>query len=809
MLHTGGRTNERVVAHEENIFETTEDLNNRLQRYKERFLLYKNIVFWGAGKDAGEAVSYLHSVLKGKNVAIIDEDRSKHGLIWGRYHCYAPKWLLDNYQDDTIIVIASSLNINSIYREICDKYNKIFKGKINVSVCKEFILIFRWYKDSFCEEDISLSYNQDWASLPIDDKSNYQKIIRIFDEGYNAIYFTDRDGRYRYTLSVKNFYVMDRVPYGNITYDQMIYSDRASMDKAAKYVFKTKNITEFPCVNGDGKIVCSIRKQAESETDLLKKQHFVWEIIDKEIAKEFFGDKKVLLSSDCSTLKHFYNYFSGILQLSFFQPPQSGGAILNECVLYGSDIWLTNLKYDVFSVYLELLWRTTAKWLDSNNIHHCIVGTDGLVDNVIRIKQEPSAAYIPLRLQDEVYKNGIYISKLSDCQENGMNIIAGNRFTAHQPEKYVNTVYCYGLCTAFGASVRDENTLESCLQDNINTNKIPLRVVNSSCGVFRGRMSIINNLYILLNTKFKQGDIVIIIDFLDWFMKDSYVFQGITYRLCDIFNNEVNKSLRCFIDRYWGHFDEIGNKAVADFLYNIIKKTYVSLTDNKRVPALFIAEIENEYNVSKELNNYLINLQQYRVDFQNIGAIVMNGNPFTKGHRYLVEYASNQVDFLYLFIVQEDCSEFAFKDRLAMAKINCHDLKNVCVLPSGKYMISALTFGEYFYKKALQNQTVIPIKDVRIFGKFIAPKLNITKRFVGEEPFDRVTAQYNKVMKEVLPGYGIELVEIDRAQEGADIISASKVRELLSCGNIARCRSLLTDATWNYLREYDLFVLSC
>ena len=39
-----------------------------------------------------------------------------------------------------------------------------------------------------------------------------------------------------------------------------------------------------------------------------------------------------------------------------------------------------------------------------------------------------------------------------------------------------------------------------------------------------------------------------------------------------------------------------------------------------------------------------------------IGAIVMNANPFTLGHRFLVEQSSELVERLYVVVVREDCS---------------------------------------------------------------------------------------------------------------------------------------------------------
>ena len=55
--------------------------------------------------------------------------------------------------------------------------------------------------------------------------------------------------------------------------------------------------------------------------------------------------------------------------------------------------------------------------------------------------------------------------------------------------------------------------------------------------------------------------------------------------------------------------------------------------------------------------------------------------------------------------------------------------------------------------------------DLELFGKRIAPELHITKRFVGTEPNCAVTDCYNVTMKEVLPGLGIEVTEIQRKEQ--------------------------------------------
>jgi [citrate (pro-3S)-lyase] ligase len=159
------------------------------------------------------------------------------------------------------------------------------------------------------------------------------------------------------------------------------------------------------------------------------------------------------------------------------------------------------------------------------------------------------------------------------------------------------------------------------------------------------------------------------------------------------------------------------------------------------------------------------------------GAIVMNCNPFTKGHRYLIEKALEQVDVLYIFVVEEDKSQYSFKRRFEMVKQGTEDLQEqIYVIPSGKYVISKDTFSQYFDKEKEITEIQDMEYDVGIFCEAVCRVFGITKRFVGTEPFDKVTKKYNETMSIILPEYGIEFVEIPRLEIDGEVISASKVR---------------------------------
>ncbi len=174
-----------------------------------------------------------------------------------------------------------------------------------------------------------------------------------------------------------------------------------------------------------------------------------------------------------------------------------------------------------------------------------------------------------------------------------------------------------------------------------------------------------------------------------------------------------------------------------------------------------------------------------------IGCIVANGNPFTLGHRHLVETAAAQCAHVHLFILSEDRGMFTPQQRLAMAKAACADLPNVHVHLTGPYMVSAATFPSYFLKDRARADDVHCEADIRLFGEKIAPALGIARRYVGTEPDCPVTARYNAQMKMNLPAYGVDLIEAPRKEAQGQPVSASRVRALIEAGHTEALSGLL------------------
>jgi [citrate (pro-3S)-lyase] ligase len=121
---------------------------------------------------------------------------------------------------------------------------------------------------------------------------------------------------------------------------------------------------------------------------------------------------------------------------------------------------------------------------------------------------------------------------------------------------------------------------------------------------------------------------------------------------------------------------------------------------------------------------------------KNAGAIVMNCNPFTNGHLYLITTAAKQCGKLFIFVVSEDKSFFSAADRFAMVKAGTAHLANVEVYPSGPYLISSATFPSYFMKETVKSARINCELDLTVFSDCFAAPLGITIRFVGTEPND-------------------------------------------------------------------------
>ncbi|EME1772310.1 [citrate (pro-3S)-lyase] ligase [Cronobacter sakazakii] len=212
-------------------------------------------------------------------------------------------------------------------------------------------------------------------------------------------------------------------------------------------------------------------------------------------------------------------------------------------------------------------------------------------------------------------------------------------------------------------------------------------------------------------------------------------------------------------------------------------------------------------NTPSGIRRYCQQLGRLKQPGARIGAVVMNANPFTLGHRFLAEQAASVSDWLHLFVVREDASFFPYRERLAMVRAGVAHLPNVTVHEGSAYLISRATFPGYFLKERGLVDKAWSGLDLQIFRRYIAPALGINQRFVGSEPFCPVTRAYNQAMHTWLEhaplnAPPVSVIEIPRLSHAeGEAISASEVRRLLRAQRFSSIRERVPESTYALLAQ--------
>lgn len=358
-----------------------------------------------------------------------------------------------------------------------------------------------------------------------------------------------------------------------------------------------------------------------------------------------------------------------------------------------------------------------------------------------------------------------------------------------EPQHYRNTIYIIGQCLASQFDMMREDTLVYHIQEYVDAYAANQYKVQG-IAVALERYGI--NEKVIHSIDFRRGDMVIFIgNELDEIEKACFV------DIKQVINER--KGNRMFSDQCI-HVNQLGSRKIADEINNdfISKRIAKPYKDNR---ILLLGSCLEKSSI-KEAEQYCKHYEAYRKNGV-CGSIVMNCNPYTLGHDYLINEAREKVDWLYVFVVEEDKSYFSFEERFKLVRENTKQYENVIVLPSGKMILSMRTFASYFRKEIEKEVCIDASKDLKIFCDIIAPFFNITARFVGSEPFDKVTYQYNQAMKERLPMCKIEVIEISRKSYDDEIISASKVRGFLKKKDFQSVKKMVSSITYDYLLKYE------
>lgn len=268
----------------------------------------------------------------------------------------------------------------------------------------------------------------------------------------------------------------------------------------------------------------------------------------------------------------------------------------------------------------------------------------------------------------------------------------------------------------------------------------------------------------------------------------------------------LKDAIRCIAVKEGLEDEHLANRLVSHLMVIVQRRGYPTVKVftkpcNKTIFESLAFELVAETDSVVFMENSLVPLHDYLHSLEKLrkpgksGVIVMNCNPFTRGHHYLIEEAAKQVDNLYIIPLKEGNGKFTYEERREMIRLGTADIKNVTVCEGSDYAISQATFPTYFLKqldKASENQIEL---DLQIFARYIAPALGATVRFVGTEPIDPLTRRYNEMMAEQLPAHGIEVRQLERKQFDGEPISASRTRSFIESNKMHAAMQLVPPTT--------------
>lgn len=653
-------------------------------------------------------------------------------------------------------------------------------------------------------KESKVSIREKWGEV----REPIESVVSIwseFDKNFNTVHIVSEDGQYKYSVTKKEM-IDKRLDLKSLNYER-IFVDNAEeniMQSLAGAYLKT-SVTDIPVLK-DGRIhsVASCRVNAEI--------NFRWKYINQDVLDSFFARfPRIALSSLSEKLKDFYELYKNsvhlnILNESLVKHIDDYNVIITGCE--GSEEISPNV-ISISQLYLDLLSETVIRKFENKNISYFYFQRP-FDKQILNIDKRWADHDGRLTVPGSVYKNGYYQAK--DYSSEECHIIDGQRFTIAAPSEFSNTIWCVGPCIVSGINVNDEETLESQLQAIVNSKFNNIRVVNwGQHGMGSGRRSDINSFHKMLDAVYQEGDIVIHIGENSWSGLCTQRNEQ-RYELADVLNTEPD--LKCFVAGVAPHLNKEGYHLIADYVFGTIQEKLKEIAnpkgENQHFRIFDISELSEK--MEGEVKSYIASIKRQipqSCENKTIGSIVMNCNPFTYGHAYLIEESLKQVDVLYVFVVEEDKSFFPFSERIEMVKQFCKRYDNVYVFPSGKCIGSSITFGEYFNKNALQDAIINPALDVTLFGKYIASELNISIRFVGDEPTDNVTRQYNVALREKLPTYNVKLDIIPRREIGGKVVSASSVRKFMKQNNIEDIKKMVPESSMPYILSKMDDIVNC
>lgn len=427
--------------------------------------------------------------------------------------------------------------------------------------------------------------------------------------------------------------------------------------------------------------------------------------------------------------------------------------------MYFSENENTEGRRRLFSGMRKWLENPEARDINPYVIPSCAQGFYGEL-NIGNYAAEVGKLYFNLE------SNNVY-TRMKDVQSRYLNIVNGERITLGQPEEADHTIWFFGPCFIIGGYVEDKYTIESLLQERINQEGYSCKVVN--CGCYETQYQ---EMVHITSTPMKPGDIVVM------HVVNRPIDRTESVDMMDLLD-QYNVPSEWLLDLPV-HCNHKVNQIYADNLFDRMKQDGVltSKVDQESTRTMLTRDLAvNSLYLDLHYNDF------HPKEGEIVGSIGMHGNPFTLGHRYLIETASKQVDKLFVLLIEDELGIFSYAERFAMAVEGTKDLPNVKIVAGGPFQATRNVFQEYFVKVEPTDMRESATADTLIYAEIIAKRLGITYRFLGDERHNPKMQFFNELMKEILPSYGINVIELPRAQTHGHSISASLARNAAANGD--------------------------
>lgn len=448
--------------------------------------------------------------------------------------------------------------------------------------------------------------SENWASVKQSDSHNLALFIQKFDQGFHAVSIVDEEDKF-VELVVRSTFRED-FPKKNFRRWNNLYIDYSDDETAIKWnianwCFGTSR-RELPILR-DRKIIAAGRLCKTSTLLQDREEHFppiYWDMISDNIAEEFFGDqRKILISSEYGNLVGFRERFNKMLDITVYDDSVLEKYLAGEfdVLIYDVDVWGIGsiIKYSARQIYVNLLSEQIRLYLEKQNINFWLVENyEEILNLTYKINYSSG---IGKRCGGELnrFNNtnvmfNEYVVNANLNYRDLFNSSNGVRKTTNQPKNFERSIYLFGPCLIIGSFVKDSQTISSQLQNIINENSLPCRVVNY--GVFGGISSdTINYLYQMMDTPFNKGDIIVLVNSVSFNLSAWHIAFREHLLNCisikDAFYQTNTKNIKPFADSSKYHLNAEGNKIVAEFLWEKLKDTLTEKVEQPRqiVPALF------------------------------------------------------------------------------------------------------------------------------------------------------------------------------------------------------------------------------